>query len=100
MRKITDRVVGAFQYRTADKLANTESTGEALYLHGNEIARWDRTDLKGLWITNAGWPSNTTRERLNGLKGVRVSQKAGVQYLNGKVWDGDWVHLPTWDKTN
>jgi hypothetical protein len=39
-------------------------------------------------ITNAGWRSNTTKERLNGLPNVSIQQKKGDWYLNGEVWNG------------
>jgi hypothetical protein len=47
----------------------------------------------GLWITNAGWQSTTTKERLNGLSGVRINQVRGQWYLNGNAWNGEWVNV-------
>lgn len=73
------------------EMGNTMTDGETLYLHGNAIARHTSS---GITITNAGWPSNTTRERLNGLPGVSVNQKKGKQYLNGKEWSGEWTSIP------
>jgi len=90
MRKITAEVVGAFNNKEAKRMNNTESTGEALYLHGNKIAEYRDGDL---WITNAGWMSNTTKERLNGIEGVSVHQKKGVWYLNDVEWDGEWIKV-------
>lgn len=90
MRQVTYRVVGAFNAHRAARLSNTESTGKALYLHGNKIAE-HRED--GLWVTNAGWSSNTTKERLNGIEGVSVNQKNFTWYLNGKEWNGGWVRV-------
>ncbi len=83
-------MVGAFNYHQKAKLNNTESTGSELFLHGNKIAEW-RED--GLWITNAGWSSNTTKERLNGVRGVSIYQKNFAWYLNGKEWDGRWIRV-------
>lgn len=88
MRKITERVCGAFERREARRIDNTMTDGNALYLHGNKIAEWRG---KALWISNAGWSSPTTKERLNGLRGVRINQKDWVWYLNGKQWDGEWI---------
>lgn len=90
MRQITNRICGSFHFRRADQLGNTSTDGKSLFLHSNKIADW-RED--GLWITNAGWSSATTKERLNGLRGVEVKQKAGIWYLNGKEWDGEWVRV-------
>lgn len=94
MRKITEEVVGAFERMTPRTLGNTHTDGMSLFLHGNEIARHT---TEGIKITNAGWMSNTTKERLNGLRGVSISQKKGVWYLNGKEWDGEWVLVSTWN---
>ena len=56
-----------------------------MLLHGNAIANLDKGVLS---IDSAGWKTNTTKERLNGLKGVSIHQKAGLWYLNGIVWCG------------
>ena len=90
MRKVTRETCNAFMVRTRKAMGNTSTDGQRLSLHGNVIAEW-RDD--GLWVTNAGWPSNTTRERLNGLRGVSVTQRNSYQYLNGHKWHGSWVRV-------
>jgi len=90
MRKITDKIVGAFNSRQAKSLGNTVSDGQALYLHGNKIAKWCNKDI---WITNAGWFSNTTKERLNAIFGVSIYQKNYQWYLNGQPWGGEWIKV-------
>ena len=95
MRKITQETCRAFEHNTAKTLGNTHTDGTTLFLHGNAIAR--HTDA-GLEVTNAGWFSNTTKERLNGLGGVGIFQKKGEWYLNGKLWDGQWVNVPAWNE--
>lgn len=92
MRQITSQLCRAFQYGRKLSIGNTKTDGRSLFLHGNEIAR--RTDF-GLYITNAGWASNTTKERLNGLDGVSIYQKNFDWYLNGKKWDGKWINVST-----
>lgn len=95
MRAITEKVCSAFVARRAAKLSNTESTGMALYLHGNKIAEWRPAIAQPwkLWITNAGWRSNTTKERLNGIPGVSITQKNYTWYLNGREWSGEWIEV-------
>ena len=90
MRKITEQIAYAFECRQSKKMSNTSTDGKGYYLHGNKIAEWRGNDL---WITNAGWTSNTTKERLNGLDGVKINQKDWTWYLNGKEWDGQWVKV-------
>ena len=65
----------------------------SLRYHGNEIA-WRKIGEKTMRITLAGWPTVTTRVRLNCLPGVSVHQCKGDQFLNGKPWDGEEVELP------
>ena len=84
------------------KLGNTRCFEGAIYLHNNKIAEY-RAD--GLWITNAGWQSNTTKERLNGLPFVYISQRNFKWYLNGTSWDGSWIRVsdisnPSWRHLN
>jgi len=100
MRKITRDSVNAFLNRQTFKRQNMEVTSfdDSFYLklHGNTIAvlHGDGT----LMITNAGWESNTTKERLNGLIneylgypnciGRGIHQKNFVWYLDGEEWNG------------
>jgi len=64
-----------------------------LKLHGNTIATIDEMNM--LSISNAGWESNTTKERLNGLPNVRINQKKFQWYLNGNEWNGEWTRIGT-----
>ena len=103
MRKITQQAVQAFQSSRPFKSGNTQvrvltqapfSPGSGslvlLELHGNTIARHESWNGR-TYVTDAGWDTRTTKERLNGLDGVSISQRRGVWYLNGKAWDGSWI---------
>jgi len=90
MRQITQQVVSAFMQGGAKKVSNTQTDGRSLWLFGNKIAE-HRED--GLYITNCGWMSKTTKERLNGIDGVRINQSKGKWYLNGVEWDGEWKRV-------
>jgi hypothetical protein len=85
MRKITEQITSAFIAGSPLTNSNTSTDGKTLFLHGNPIAGRDE---KGMWISNCGWFSMTTKERLNGLPGVTVHQEKGKWYLNGTEWDG------------
>ncbi len=89
-RKITQESVQKFLNGVPFKKSNMEVSREGtiyyLKLHGNKIAALE-SDGK-MWISNAGWRSNTTKERLNGLPGVSIRQKNWEWYLNGVQWDG------------
>ena len=96
MRKITREACRAFEsiYGTFKK-SNTEvrrisDVGAEMYLHGNLIAY---SSPKGTFISNGGWSSNTTKERLNGLTGVHIQQRDYVWYLNGEAWNGQWIKI-------
>lgn len=108
MRKVTEQIVYSFYHENKErKIGNSsvhlvhDETGQLnslqLRLHGNVIAERKAGTLD-LRITNAGWQSNTTKERLNGLPGVSINQKAGQWYLNGEKWDGDWTDVWTINK--
>jgi hypothetical protein len=64
-----------------------------LKLFGNEIAYRYNDPEKTLSITNCGWESSTTKERLNGIEGVRIHQRKGQWYLNGKEWNGELINV-------
>lgn len=92
MKKISIDAARAFLMGKKFKRGNTEVQAlpnvSVLLLHGNEIAyRYNDPD-QTLSVTNAGWFSKTTKERLNAIDGVGISQKKWVWYLNGEAWDG------------
>lgn len=94
MRQITQDATRAFMQRVPFNRSNTMTDGTTLFLHGNAIARWtgEGVSAHDLEISMAGWDSNTTRERLNGLPYVRLYQRKGTQYLNGYELDTSaWV---------
>jgi hypothetical protein len=100
MRKITRESIEAFEQGRPFKKANMEvkisGVRKQLILHGNVIAT--KCDNNKLWVSCGGYrKSNTTKERLNGLSGVSVVQRAGQWYLNGQAWNGDMVNILTWD---
>ena len=89
MRKITREIVAAFMNREEKRIGNSHTRGEFLYLHDNPIACLNADGT--IEVTTAGWNTPTTRERLNGLPGIRVNVKQGQLYLNGFRWDGNWA---------
>jgi len=94
MRQITRDIVQAFESRNSLRIDNSRTDGRSLWLFNNQIAEW-RWD--GLWISNAGWKSKTTKERLNGLSGVNIYQLRGIWFLNDRIWDGGWVNVDAWN---
>lgn len=94
MRQITRQIVDAFQSSRSLTIGNSRTNGESLWLFDNKIADVRRD---GLWISNGGWDSKTTKERLNGLMGVNIVQRRGVWLLNERVWDGRWVNVDLWN---
>ena len=94
MRKITDSAVQAFLSGQNFTSGNTKIVASQnsvkMYLHGNLIA--EKTP-NGLFISNCGWFSNTTKERLKGLPNVQISQKKGEWYLNGQKWNGQRIQV-------
>ena len=119
MRKITQEALRAFDEGKKFKKGNTQvrvcgATEKPerieLLLHGNVIAYneyvypkhtvpssfGDRYYFKKLWITSAGWPTNTTKERLNGFNGVNIYQKDFQWYVNGEAWDGEPKYIASY----
>lgn len=95
-------VAKTFSEGKAEKQGVNLSTGEALYYHNNKIAEW-RKD--GLYISTGGYTtysrggteipgSKTTKDKLNALPGVSISQAKCKWILNGKEWDGSWIKIP------
>jgi len=103
MRKITQQATEAFlnfkefkKDNTEVKIEQVEDLGPVahLFLHGNRIAFRHKL---GLAISDGGWDTRTTKERLNGLPGVSIYQKKGQWYLNERPWEGGWIELRFWD---
>tara|TARA_R110000787_G_C13102838_1_gene412750 strand:+ start:211 stop:507 length:297 start_codon:yes stop_codon:yes gene_type:complete len=97
MRTITEESTKAFlnakkfnkQNMSVEVLPNVT----ILKLHGNAIAYKYNNPEKTLSITNCGWFSNTTKERLNALPNVNIQQKNFVWFLNGKEWNGNKIDI-------
>lgn len=96
-RKITnvavERFLNAIPMRQGNMEVKVLPNVTVMLLHGNEIAYKYNNPAKTLSITNAGWFSNTTKERLNGLPGVKIQQIKGKWYLNGELWDGEIIDI-------
>ena len=95
MRKITKESIQAFYNREPFKKSNTVVENvegvTKLKLYNNTIAKLDENDE--LFITTADWNTRTTRERLNGLSGVRLGTSKGQLYLNNVHWNGKLINI-------
>tara|TARA_R110000823_G_scaffold312781_1_gene439770 strand:+ start:251 stop:544 length:294 start_codon:yes stop_codon:yes gene_type:complete len=97
MRKITEESVDAFLNAKKFKKANMEvevlPNVTILKLYGNKIAYMYNDPERTLSITNCGWKTTTTKERLNAIPGVSIFQKNWQWYLNDKQWDGELIDI-------
>jgi len=97
MRKITKEAINHFNNAEPFKKQNTEvevlPNVTILKLHGNSIAYQYNDPQRTLSITNCGWQTNTTKERLNAIKGVNIYQKNWEWFLNGVKWDGSLIDI-------
>jgi len=93
MSKISQDAARAFEnfqwFKQGNTLVRTRLTPQGmevqLLLHGNLIA-WDGPF--GRFVTCAGWPTQTTKSRLNALLGVEIKTVKGQLMLNSHPWDG------------
>jgi hypothetical protein len=91
MRGITSTMVTAFHEGKAKKKQNTavevENGWVVMRLHGSKIAK-RRVNGTALLLSAAGYATNTTKERLNG-----VGQRFGVN-----IWqkDFEWYWSSSW----
>jgi len=97
MRKITKESVNAFlnskKFNKSNMSVRVLPNVTTLEYQGNEIAYLYNDPDKTLSITNCGWFTMTTKERLNALPGVSLYQKKGLWYLNGSEWDGKLIDI-------
>lgn len=92
MRKITKEMANAFNndmpFNKDNTIIKVCENVTNIFLHGNLIA----SKVEGrLHITNCGWFTNVTKERLNALPNVSIYQKKGIWFLNGLPWDGSFI---------
>ncbi len=94
MRNVTKKAIEAFLNGKNFNSSNTkvyQFMGQmVLALHGNEIAYNKDGKIK---ITNRGWFSVTTKERLNAIPNVSIYQKNYNWYLHGQIWDGNLIEI-------
>lgn len=97
MKAITQNAVNAFlsaqNFRSDNTIVEVKENVTVLKLHGNSIAFLYNDLERTLSVTNCGWFTNTTKERLNALPGVKIQQKKGVWYLNGEEWGGELIDI-------
>jgi len=67
MRQETRKIASAFIERRKASAARSVTDGERLALHMHTIAWWDRDDPHVLYVTFCGYPTRTTKERINGV---------------------------------
>lgn len=95
MRQVTLDICSAFLSKVPSTKSNSYTDGTTLYLHNNAIAKHTE---KGIMVTDADFPTNTTKERLNGLAelkyGKRPFHTKNHQLRDNRgEWDGSWKLL-------
>jgi hypothetical protein len=97
MRQITEDSVNAFmnarQFRKSNMEVEVLPNVTIMKYQGNAIAYRYNNPERTLSITNCGWFSSTTKERLNGIPNVHVYQKKFEWFLNDKEWDGKLIDV-------
>ena len=83
MRKETKEIMTAFLAGKSMQKARTSTDGNAVFLHGHKII--ERVP-DGYNLTLAGWPTLTTRERLNGFLESIGEMRAGFVQSKGKQY--------------
>ena len=94
MRKISEQAADALIFGNSFNKSNTKVEkvigGNRMFLHNNLIAEKINGKLR---ITNDGWFTKTTKERLNAIPNVSIQQVKGNWILNGQPWDGSWITI-------
>ena len=97
MRKIERDIIRAWKNGEKRTIKNTRTDGQSIYLHGYEIVT--RRDNGEVIASMCGWPTVTTRSRLNAvcvaLNGhARFHQSDWQQYFDDEPIDStDIVQL-------
>lgn len=97
MRTITEKAIEKFLNAETFKSSNTSvevlPNVTILKLFGNPIAYRYNDPERTLSITNCGYKTATTKERLNALPNVDIKQVKGKWFLNGAEWDGEYIDI-------
>jgi hypothetical protein len=97
MKKITSEAVSAFMearsFRKSNMTIEVQPNVTIMRLYGHPIAYRYNDPERTLSISNCGWFTNTTKERLNALPNVRIHQRNFQWYLNGKEWNGELIDI-------
>jgi len=97
MRTITEKSIEKFLNAETFKSGNTSvevlPNVTILKLFGNAIAYQYNDPERTLSITNCGYETATTKERLNGLPNVKINQTKGKWFLNDVEWDGKLIDV-------
>ena len=97
MRQITKDSINAFINAKEFKRDNTHvevlPNVTVLKLHNNAIAYRYNDPERTLTISNCGWFTPTTKERLNALPNVNIYQRNFKWFLNGKEWNGEKIDI-------
>ena len=97
MRSITRQSAEAFMNAERFKKGNMEvevlPNVTVLKLFGNSIAYRYNDPERTLSITNCGWNTPTTKERLNALPNVSIQQVNREWFLNGEKWNGNLIDV-------
>ena len=92
MRQITNDSINAFMnakpFSRQNMIVEVLPNVTILKLHNNAIAYRYNDPERTLSITNCGWFTNTTKERLNALPNVNIYQKNWNWYLNVMIVTG------------
>jgi len=97
MKSITSKAIEKFlnaeTFKSSNTIVEVLPNVTILKLFGNAIAYRYNDPKQTLSITNCGWETATTKERLNALPNVRIQQKKGIWYLNDAEWDGKLIDI-------
>ena len=97
MRTITTKAIEKFlkaeNFKTSNTSVEVLPNVTILKLFNNPIAYLYNDPERTLSITNCGWKSDTTKERLNGIPNVSITQKKDTWFLNGQEWDGKLIDI-------
>lgn len=81
MRKVTEQIAEAFKNYQKCTIGNTMTDGQSVWLHGNRIAWRDPESFGGVMVSMCGWPTVTTRERINGILST-LGAEVGIAQRN------------------